>query len=199
MNAGHRDGFSLIELLVTLAILAVLVMLGAPSFAQWISNTHIRNAAESIQNGLRRARNEASQRGTNVRFELTAAGSPDWTICQLATNAAATATCGAITPIEKFAAKGGAGNVVIYGSASVATLATLATQIATTTAANSGVTFNALGRPAGYGTSPLVRMDANTTQAGGRWLVITVSAGGTVRMCDPQIVLSATSPQGCQQ
>ncbi len=198
MSIEHRAGFSLIELMVTLAIVAILVVLGAPSYGQWISNTRIRTAAEALQNGLRLARNEASQRGTNVRFELTSAGTSDWSICQLASAAAATATCGAATPIQSFASKGGAGNVVVYASTSVATLTTLSTAITTAVTANSGVTFNALGRPAGYGTAPIVRMDANTTATGGRRQVVTVSSGGTVRMCDPQITFSATSAQGCQ-
>ncbi len=91
MNPAPQHGFSLIELMVTIVIFAVLVLLGVPSYQEWILNSRIRNASESIQNGLRLARNEATQRDLDVRFELTsAAATADWTVCALT----ATATSG---------------------------------------------------------------------------------------------------------
>ena len=45
-------GFSLVELMVTVAVLSLLMTLAVPSFNEWIQNGRIRTAAESIQNGL---------------------------------------------------------------------------------------------------------------------------------------------------
>jgi len=61
-------GFSLVELLVAIALIAVLVGLGAPSYQEWIESTRIRSAAESIQGGLQLARAEAVKRNTQVQF-----------------------------------------------------------------------------------------------------------------------------------
>src|SRR5579859_4895902 len=77
---------SLIELMVAVVILAILVVLGIPTFQQWTLNTRIRSVTESIQNGLRLARNEASQQGRFVRFQLTSATS--WQVCLLPASAA---------------------------------------------------------------------------------------------------------------
>jgi len=178
-------------------------VLGFPSYKQWIINSNIRNAAESIQNGLRLARNEASQRATFVRFEISSAGTADWTVCQLPTTAIPATLCSATNAIniQQFASKGGAGTALISGStvvANVNTTGALDTPLTGALAATSGVTFNALGRPTDYGNTSLLRLDANSATAGSRWLVTTISAGGSVRMCDPQIVFSATAPQGCK-
>ena len=64
-------GFSLIELLIGVAVLGILLALGASSFRVWISNMRIRTAAESIQNGLQLARGEAVRRNAQIRFQLT--------------------------------------------------------------------------------------------------------------------------------
>lgn len=200
MRWGRPRGFTLIELMVTMVILAILIALGFPSYQQWIINSKIRNAAESIQNGLRLARNEASQRGTFVRFEITTAGTADWQVCSLLSTAVPATLCsstGAVV-IQQFASAGGAATTQISGSQVVGSLTTLTTPLTGVLAANSGVTFNSLGRPTDYGSTSLLRLDANSATAGSRWLVTTISAGGSVRMCDPQIVFSATAPQGCR-
>ena len=198
MMSRLDKGFSLVELMVTIAILAILLILGVPTYEQWIRNTRIRNAAESIQNGLRLARNEASQRGANVRFQLTGSNTADWTVCQLPTASAAAADCSAGTTIQTFPAQGGAGTVVVTVSTDPATIANNAAYSAVITGGTpNGVTFTSLGRPAASGASSIVRIDTTAAAAHSRRLVTSISAGGMIHMCDPAFVLSATSPQGC--
>lgn len=62
---------TLIELMIGVAILAFLMMSGAPAFSDWIRNTQIRTTAESILNGLQLARTEAARYNTTARFQLT--------------------------------------------------------------------------------------------------------------------------------
>lgn len=64
-------GFSLVELIVVLAIIAILMGLAAPSFDTWITNSKIRATAESLQNGLRKAQQMAATRNGSVQFYLT--------------------------------------------------------------------------------------------------------------------------------
>jgi len=61
-------GFSLIELATVIAIIGTLMALGIPSFQTWLRNVKIRNAAESLQNGLQFARMEALRRNERVSF-----------------------------------------------------------------------------------------------------------------------------------
>ncbi|MBA2077949.1 MAG: GspH/FimT family pseudopilin [Rhodanobacter sp.] len=195
MNPAPQHGFSLIELMVTIVIFAVLVLLGVPSYQEWILNSRIRNASESIQNGLRLARNEATQRDLDVRFELTsAAATADWTVCALTATATSCTDTGAV-PIQSFVASGGAGGVLVGASVAIAQSTTFDTGL--TGGLPAGITFDPLGRPTAYGTTSLLRIDAYAAQAGSRRLVTTISPGGQVRMCDPQLPLS-TSPQGCK-
>jgi type IV fimbrial biogenesis protein FimT len=63
-------GFSLIELMVTLAVLGALLMAVTPLVRDWMLDTEIRNAAESISSGLNRARAEAVRRNEPVLFSL---------------------------------------------------------------------------------------------------------------------------------
>jgi type IV fimbrial biogenesis protein FimT len=194
LKQSTPHGFTLIELMVTITILAILVALGFPSYQQWMVNTRIRNATESIQNGLRLARSEASQRGTNVRFELTSATTADWTVCVLSSTATTTTTCSsAVSTIQSFVSAGGASNIRL--GASTSSPITIGATPNSSVTANSGVTFNALGRPTDYGGTSVIRIDASSTQTGTRWLVTTLSAGGMVRMCDPQ--LPSTNPLSC--
>ena len=47
-----QRGMTMIELMVGIAIVALLLALTAPSFSSWIQSTQIRTAAETLQNGL---------------------------------------------------------------------------------------------------------------------------------------------------
>ncbi|MGE5621626.1 MAG: GspH/FimT family pseudopilin, partial [Bacillota bacterium] len=76
---------TLVELMVAVAIIAIVLGVGVPSFATWVRNSQIRTATESIKNGLQLAQAEALRRNTSVRFQLTS--SVDNT-CALSTTAA---------------------------------------------------------------------------------------------------------------
>lgn len=64
------DGYSLVELLVTLAIAGVVLAMALPSFAAWLRNIKIRNQADSVLSGLQQARAEAIKSNRLVRFQL---------------------------------------------------------------------------------------------------------------------------------
>ena len=189
-------GFSLIELMVTIAVVAVLLAVATPSFRDWMNNSRIRSASESIQNGLRVARNEAAQRGTWVRFELSSASAASWQVCQITSG---TGTCSdtgtnAAIPIEQ---RGGTEALVkLTGSTTAASQTTTTTTL--TGGIPGGITFDPLARPFATGTTPLKRIDVAGANDAGRRLVILISPGGMVRLCDPDATLSATNAQSCK-
>jgi len=80
---NHR-GFTLIELMVTIAVFAILIMLALPSFSVWTSNMRIRGAAEAVQNGIQLARQTAIAHNTQVMFVFPNAGSLDYLVYELA-------------------------------------------------------------------------------------------------------------------
>jgi prepilin-type N-terminal cleavage/methylation domain-containing protein len=49
-------GFTLIELMVTLAVMSILLMAGVPLTQGWINSAHQRDAASVIQQGIARAK-----------------------------------------------------------------------------------------------------------------------------------------------
>jgi type IV fimbrial biogenesis protein FimT len=73
IRASRRSehGFSMIELLMTIAILAIMMYAALPAYTAWVQNTQIRTSAESIKNGLQLARAEAIQTNRMVRFNMT--------------------------------------------------------------------------------------------------------------------------------
>lgn len=156
--------------MIAIAILALSVALGVPSYRTWIQNTQIRNAAESIQNGLQRARAEAVKRNTNVAFTLGVNSS--WTINVV--------TGG--EEIEARSSNEGSKNVIVA----------VAPALATT------ITFSNLGTvvPAAD-TLTQVDLDSSVLDpADSRDLRVTVGLGGIVRMCDPNLP-AGSSPKAC--
>jgi type IV fimbrial biogenesis protein FimT len=68
----RQSGFNLVELLIGISIAAMLLVLAAPGYQEFMANTQIRNAAESVATGLRTAQAAAIKRNTNCN-----AGSPN--------------------------------------------------------------------------------------------------------------------------
>ena len=66
----HQRAFTLVELMIVVAILGILLALGVPAFSEWNRNTRIRNQAESLMSGLQIARAEAVKRNRHVIFQL---------------------------------------------------------------------------------------------------------------------------------
>ena len=64
-------GFSLIELVVAIAIMGVLMSLGVPALTSYSRNIKLRAAAESFMSGLQLARGEAVRLNAGVELILT--------------------------------------------------------------------------------------------------------------------------------
>lgn len=177
MQLGSAQfGATLVEMLIGIAILAILMMVGLPSYTAWMQNTQIRNATESVLNGMQLARNEAVRRNTNVQLALGAQSS--WEI-RVGSNT------GDLIQSRTYGA--GSKNVT------VAALPANATKI----------TFSSLGRVVANAdaSATITQLDFNVptsilADTASRNLRIGVTAGGNVRMCDPTVT-ATDDPRLC--
>lgn len=78
MNKVRRQiGMTLIEFMIAITVLAVLMTLAAPSFAEFLQNTRFSTTANDFLLAMRTARSEAIKRKSPVRVESTNANT-DW-------------------------------------------------------------------------------------------------------------------------
>lgn len=82
-GSAAAAGFTVTELMVTVAVFALLAALAVPTLRTAIANSHIRAAGASLQNGLAMARAEAVRLNTQVQFTLTGTG---WSIQRIDDN-----------------------------------------------------------------------------------------------------------------
>lgn len=201
-----QSGFTLVELAVVLAIVAILYKLAVISFGTWIANTQVRTAAESIQNALQLARAEAIRRNAGVTFWLISTTTPlgaDWLVgCAVPVGTGSVpenpGDCPGISNTGQLATAGTA--TLWIQQASAAQQQSTMAQVST---ANGGsgteVTFNSIGMVTNNpdGSVPVTEFDiTETANTSARPLEVLVS-GGQIRMCDPALSLS-TDPRGCQ-
>ncbi len=67
-------GFTLVELMIVVAIAAILAVLAAPSFTQVIEGQRVRSAGTDLNIAMNRARSEAIKRNTLVILSPKSAG-----------------------------------------------------------------------------------------------------------------------------
>ena len=107
-------GFTAIELMVTVAVLAILVALAAPSFTPIMERWRVRQAVDGLQSTLYYARSEAIKRGGNVIVRklpnntngcTTASGTNDWDCgwqVLACTSVTSGSTCNGSTVLQRF-------------------------------------------------------------------------------------------------
>lgn len=159
-----QRGFTLIEMMVTIAIAAILVTIAVPSFKIMLANAQIRTAAQALHDGLQLARVEAIRR--NERVVLTKGTQSAWTV----------------------SIEGDASTV----QARSYTEGSIAASVNVTPSGATKVTFDGLGRVKGNtdtsGSISQFDIDVPTTlipAADSKDLRITITTGGAIRLCDP--------------
>lgn len=181
-----QRGISMIEVMATIAVLAVVMAIGAPNLSSWMHNTEIKSTAQNVLTGLQLARGEAVRRNARVSFTLTdASGTTSWLV--------GCATCKA--PIQTGTATEGGQNARL----GVSTASLSGTNYAAPIAAGSGmsgapsVVFTAFGQADPTATN-ITRIDVtHSADANARRMVIRIPAGGSASLCDP----AATNSQSC--
>jgi type IV fimbrial biogenesis protein FimT len=172
MNARPAHGFTMIELIVTMTIAAILVMTGLPYFTRWMANSQVRTMSESLQNGLRLAQLEAAKRNDTVSLILTATDPPTCS-STASINGTNWAVCSGTSVIQSNPGKAGG-------------------KTATITSDFSSISFDGLGRSdlAALGKIDVLSAAGACETAsveGVRCLRVLVTPGGKVRMCDPML------------
>lgn len=82
LHLKSSRGFTLVELMVVIAVLAIIASIGAPSFANLMRTTTLNAASNDLADALRYARSEAVQRNTTVGVVPVAGGfSEGWSVC----------------------------------------------------------------------------------------------------------------------
>jgi len=164
----RQHGMTLVELMVSLTIIGIVVGLGVPAFRDYLNNSKIRAAGDSITAGLNRARMEAIMRNTPVVFTPNATG---WQIV-------ITATGQVVAQSES--AQFGSNLATAPSAASIS----FNGRGRTTSVANFtlGISSPVSGACAAVGGTI-------------RCLQVEVSTSGQVKLCDP--ALPATDPRAC--
>lgn len=166
---GAMRGFSLIEAMITVAILAIIGALAMPAFQSTLANFRMRTGAEGLLNGLQLARTEAVRQNRNIFFCINPVGTTGWIISR-------EANC-PIPPVNL-------DSTIQRRPASEGGNLTVAANI-------NNLTFNSLGRA-----SAAMNITVSSSIAGTQTLSISQFTGGQVRMCDPAVT-AANDPRRC--
>lgn len=171
---NRQSGFTLIEIMIGLAVLGLLSVLAVPAYQHWVRNTQIRNGTEGLLNGMQLARAEAVRLNAQVQLVVGPGPGTGWTVSNAVTG----------TTIQSRSMQQGSTDA----------------SISIQPAGADRVTFNGMGwlNSNGDGSASITQIDVTSGSYTGtetRPLRLVVSAGGMVRMCDPAV--GAGDPRAC--
>jgi type IV fimbrial biogenesis protein FimT len=182
----RQRGVSMIEVMIGIAIVAILSAVGLPAFGTFLQNSKLRSTAESFYAGLQAARTEAVKRNSQVQFIMTtdepgpstldttnlSPTAVNWMIRALDP----TAVSGYAYVMSKSAAEGGGSGLTVQVDGGAVSAVTFTAFGATTLGSAATLTFtNPTGGACASASGPM------------RCLNVVVSIGGQIRMCDPKV------------
>jgi type IV fimbrial biogenesis protein FimT len=205
-RVNSAAGFTMVEAMVTLAIFAIITALSVPTMRTWIVNNKIRAVSDTLQNGLRLAQTESLRRSRQVVFALTSTATPQAIPLAAVANGTTWAiftvpsiTDGTEVPqyIDSGVLSNISANVAINSNGTAAICFNSVGRLINNASANvTAITGGAACAQPTVGAPPVQKFNITAT-GGDRPLQVNLSLGGQIRMCDPNVAVSATHPEGC--
>ncbi|HSR01922.1 MAG TPA: GspH/FimT family pseudopilin [Methylophilaceae bacterium] len=170
-----QSGFSLVELVIVIAIFGILASFAVPSYQQMIENSKIKTATDSILSGFQIARAEAVKRNINVQLEFGAGSA--WTVC---VSPAGGGSCTAANTIQsRKSSEGSSSDVTVVASVA------------------GPYVFNGFGILTSPGGATIDIDNAALSSAKSRNLRVIAGASGAIKSCDPSLDPSGSDPRRC--
>jgi len=195
-ESSRQQGFSVIELMITVTVLGFLLAMMGPAMATWIANSKVRGIAEALQSELRLAQSTAVERNRQAVLALTNA-TPS-----LTATPAANGLKWFVRTLPLVSSESVDSTYLIHASSQ-------AVQAGVSIDGPALVCFNSMGHPV---TNSSTGLGANCTRpesasapitytvslsGADRALRLLVYLGGQIRMCDASKTLSSSQPDGC--
>lgn len=184
-SRATAPGFTLIELMVTIAIVAIMLVAAAPSFRNFIRNSELTSLTNKLLAAINAARSEAMKYGQNA-LVIPANGGNDWTqgwIVFVDRNRNNSYDESDDVVVQKQGALAGYFSVAGTGNANLS---------------NSYIMFDSSGFARSYGAAPgvpnltlkIARTDVSST---GEQRYIVVARTGRARACNPSLDTTCTA------